>query len=78
VASNYWPLGRRNESFRIEIVQVPVFGPAEGIPFLRFGRELPPGQDRCAFVMEIEEAARQIAGNMSDKEYRVPCPEECH
>lgn len=33
VAANFWPLGRRNDSFQIEMVQVPVFGPAEGIPF---------------------------------------------
>jgi hypothetical protein len=46
-----------------------VFGLAEGLPFPRFDRALPPDQDKDAFVLEIEEAARQIIGKMSDKEY---------
>jgi hypothetical protein len=33
VAANYWPLGQRNNRFQIEMVQVPVFGPPEGVPF---------------------------------------------
>jgi hypothetical protein len=38
VAANFWPLERRNDHFRIEMVQVLVFGPTEGIcntPVLR-------------------------------------------
>jgi hypothetical protein len=41
VAVNYWPLGRRNERFQIEMVQVLMFGPPEGVPFPRFRRVLP-------------------------------------
>jgi hypothetical protein len=33
VACNFWPLGKRNEEFTIEMVHVPVFCPAEGLPF---------------------------------------------
>jgi hypothetical protein len=51
------------------MVQVPVFGPAKGPPSPRFDRALPPDQEKDAFVLEIEEAACQIIGKMSDKEY---------
>jgi hypothetical protein len=69
VAANFWPLRRRNDHFRIEMVQVPVFGPTEGIPFPCFDRVLPTKQDRNTYVAEVEEAAREIAGAMSKKEY---------
>jgi hypothetical protein len=69
VAANYWPLGRRNECFQIEMVQVPVFGPLEGVPFPQFGRVLPPDQDCDALVAGVEEVAQAIVGAMSDKEY---------
>jgi hypothetical protein len=32
VASNCWPLGKRNPEFTIEMVNVPVFDLAEGVP----------------------------------------------
>jgi tRNA C32,U32 (ribose-2'-O)-methylase TrmJ len=51
------------------MVQVPVFGPAEGISFPRFDRVLPAEQDCDAYVAEVEEATRGIAGAMSEKEY---------
>jgi hypothetical protein len=65
VTSNFWPLQKRNKSFHTEMVQVPVFGPAEGLPFPRFDRALPPDQDKDAFILEIEEATHQIIGKMS-------------
>ena len=46
VASDFWPLGRRNEGFTIEMEQVPVYGPLEGLPFPRFGRSLEEGKPR--------------------------------
>jgi hypothetical protein len=58
VASNFWPLGKRNEAFHIEMVQVLVFGPAEGLPFPLFDRVLPPDQDKKAFILEVEECTR--------------------
>jgi hypothetical protein len=69
VACNFWPLDKRNEEFTIEMVHVPMFGPAEGLPFLRFDRELPASKDKKAFVAEVKEGARQIVGKMTDKEY---------
>jgi hypothetical protein len=33
VASDFWQLGRRNEEFNMEMVQVLVFGPPEGAPY---------------------------------------------
>jgi hypothetical protein len=69
VASNFWPPRKRKEAFHIEMVQVPVFGPVEGLPLPRFDRVLPPDQDKKAFILEIEECAHQIVGKMSDKEY---------
>jgi hypothetical protein len=69
VASKFWPLGKRNEGFHIEMVQVPVFSQTKGLPFPWFDRALPSDQDMDAFVLEIKEAARQIVGKMSDKEY---------
>jgi hypothetical protein len=68
VAANFWPLGRRNDHFHIEMVQVPMYGPAEGIPFPCFERALLAEQDHGAYVAEVEEAARGVAGAMSDRE----------
>jgi hypothetical protein len=69
VAANFWQLERRNDSIRIEMIHVPIFGPAEGLPFPRFDHELPADQDRGTYVSEIEEATHVIAGKISDKEY---------
>lgn len=44
VAADYWPLGKWNPEFRMEYVKLPVFGPAEGLPFPRFGLELKEGE----------------------------------
>jgi tRNA C32,U32 (ribose-2'-O)-methylase TrmJ len=51
------------------MVQVPVFGLPEGVPFPRFGRVLLADQDRDALVAGVEEVTRAIVGAMSDKEY---------
>jgi hypothetical protein len=65
VASNCWPLGKSRPSFKIEMVNIPVYGPAEGVPFPRFGIELPEGES--AFVSSMEEGAREIIGDISDR-----------
>lgn len=44
VAANYWPLVKGRASFKLENVNVPVYGVAEGVPFSRFGLSLPPGK----------------------------------
>jgi hypothetical protein len=33
VASNCWLLGKSRPSFKIEMVNIPVYGPTEGVPF---------------------------------------------
>lgn len=43
VAAKYWPLGRVKPSFTLDMVSLPVFGDAEGVPFPQFGLKLPEG-----------------------------------
>jgi len=69
VATDYWPLGRRNDEFTIEMVQVPVFGPPEGLPFPRFHASLPEGETKESFLDRVEVSARRIVGKILEKEY---------
>jgi hypothetical protein len=69
VASNYWPLGKRNLELTIELVNIPIYGIAEGVPFPCFDRELPIGEDKKAFAAMVEEDAWHIVGKISDREY---------
>jgi hypothetical protein len=69
VASNCWPLGKKHPEFTIKMVNVPVFGPAEGVPFPWFGIELKEGEDKKSFVTMVEDGAREIVGKITDKEY---------
>jgi len=69
VAADYWPLGRRTAEFTIEMVQVPVFGPSEGLPFPRFRARLPEGETKESFLDSVEVSARRIVGKISEKEY---------
>jgi hypothetical protein len=65
VAANYWPLGKRNDPFKIEMVQVPVFGPPEGVPFPRFGKKLSDVDDVTTLVAGVEEVVESIVGPMT-------------
>jgi len=69
VAADYWPLSRRTDEFTIEMVQVPVFGPPEGLPFPRFRAALPEGETKESFLNRVEVSARRIVGKISEKEY---------
>jgi len=69
VATDYWPLGRRTDEFTIEMVQVPVFGPPEGLPFPRFHAGLPEGETKESFLDRVEVSAQRIVGKISEKEY---------
>ena len=69
VAADYWPLGRRADEFTIEMVQVPVFGPPEGLPFPQFRAGLPEGETKESFLGRVEVSARRIVGKISEKEY---------
>jgi hypothetical protein len=69
VASNCWPLGKKRPEFTIKMVNVPVFGPAKGVPFPRFGIELKEGEDKKSFAAMVEDGAREIVVKITDKEY---------
>ena len=51
VSLDFWSLGHRNESFRLDRVQVLVFGPSEGLPFPCFVRELGKGRTKESWLM---------------------------
>ena len=40
VATKFWPLGTSRPSFKIEMVNLPVYGEAKGVPFPYFGIDL--------------------------------------
>jgi hypothetical protein len=42
------------------MVNVPVYGPAEGVPFPCFDHELPTGENKAAFAAMVEEGVRHI------------------
>jgi hypothetical protein len=69
VASDFRPLGRKNEEFTIEMVQVPVIGPSEGIPFPRFNRGLPEDETEESFLNRVKASTHRIVGKISKKEY---------
>jgi hypothetical protein len=71
VASNCWSLGKKQAEFPIEMVNVPVYGPIEGVPFPRFGINFKEGEDKKAFATMVEDGAREIVGKITDKEYLV-------
>jgi len=67
VAADYWPLGRRADEFTIEMVQVPVFGPPQGLSFPWFRAGLPEGETKESFIDRVEVLARRIVGKISEK-----------
>jgi hypothetical protein len=54
VASNCWPVGKGQPSFTIEMVNVPIYGPTDGVPFPRFEIELNKGEDPKEFTAIVE------------------------
>jgi hypothetical protein len=69
VAANRWPLGRNKPAMSIEKVHLPVFGEGVGVPFPCFGFEKKEGRSANKLVKFAEAGAREILGEMSDKEY---------
>jgi hypothetical protein len=69
VASNCWLLGKLRPSFKIEMVNIPIYGPVKGVPFPWFGIELTEGESPNDFVSSVEEGAWEIVGDISDKEF---------
>jgi ribosomal protein L12E/L44/L45/RPP1/RPP2 len=54
------------------MVNVPVYGPTEGVPFPWFGIEFKEGENRKAFTAMVEDGAREIVGKITDKEFTMP------
>ena len=71
VTSNGWPLGKSRPSFKIEMVNILIYGPAKRVPFPRFGIELLEGESVEDFVSSMEEGAREIVGDISEREFLV-------
>jgi low affinity Fe/Cu permease len=69
VASNCWPLGKKQPEFTIEMVNMPIFGPTKEVPFPLFGIELKKGEDKKSFTAMVEDSAQEIVGKITDKEY---------
>ena len=69
VAFDFWKLGFQNEDFKIEMVQVPVFGPPEGLPFSWVGKSLEEGETGESFLERVESSARRIVGKILAWEY---------
>jgi hypothetical protein len=68
IVANCRPLGRNKPTISIEKVHLSVFGEGVGVPFPRFGFEK---EDWVAekLVKSAEARAREILGEMYDKEY---------
>jgi len=63
VALDFWPLGQRNETFSLEMVQVPMFGPLKGLHFPCFEKELGGGRTKESFLEEVEACALLTLAN---------------
>jgi hypothetical protein len=68
VATRFWPLRKSKHSFRIEMVNLPIFCEAKGVPFPYFGITL-SGETPKDFGTTVEEGARKIVGDITDKEF---------
>ena len=55
-------------SFKIEMVNLPIFGEAEGVPFPRFKIALSE-ESPDDFVAAVEQEARDIVGGITAKEF---------
>jgi len=69
VAARFWPLGKSRPSFKVEMVNLPIYGKAEGVPFPCFGIALSEDETPKDFVAAVEQEARGIIGDISDKEF---------
>jgi hypothetical protein len=69
VAAMFWPFGKSRPSFKVEMVHLPVYGPADGIPFPHFGIKLSEDETLEEFATAMEQEAREIIGDISDKEF---------
>ena len=69
VATRFWPLGKSKPLFKIEMVNLPVFGEAEGVPFPCFEIALSEEESPDDFVAVVEQEACEIVSDITDKEF---------
>jgi hypothetical protein len=69
VASKCWPLGPNRPAMWIKMVSLPVFGDGVGVLFPCFDVRRVEDMTADEYVTSIEEGARDILGELSDKEY---------
>ena len=67
VATKHWPLGKSRPSFKAEMVNLPVYGEAGGIPFPHFGIALSKDETLKDFVSSMEQETREIVDDITDK-----------
>ena len=56
---------------QVEMVNIPIYNPAEGVHFPRFGIKLPEGESAEDFVSSMKEGAWEIIGDIFDREFLV-------
>ena len=64
-----WPIGKSRPSFKVEMVNLPIYGEADGVPFPRFGVKLSEDETPEEFVAIVEQEAWEIVGYISDEEF---------
>ena len=69
VASKFWPLGKSWPSFIIEMVKVPIYDEAARVPFPHFGIGRAEDETPEEFAAIVEQEAREIVGDITDKEF---------
>jgi hypothetical protein len=57
VAAKFWPLGKSRPSFKVEMVHLPIYGLADGIPFPHFGIKLSKDETLEEFDTIVEQEA---------------------
>ena len=57
VAAKFRPLRKSRPSLKIEMVNLPIYGEAEGVPFPRFGIDLLEEETSEDFVATMEQEA---------------------
>jgi hypothetical protein len=69
VVAKYWPLGKSRPSFKVEMVNLPIYGEANRVSFPRFGIALSVNETPKDFVSSVEQEVWEIVGGITDKEF---------
>ena len=65
----FWPLGKSKPSFKIEMVNLPIYGEADGVSFPYFGIILSEEETPEDFIAALEQEAWEIVGDITNKEF---------